>query len=100
MIGAGLMLLCVTAAVFLATEGWRAWRWHRGGEGAHAARAEHARIRRERPDSAEARLPEAEFIRYHVSLRPGALRYVVATLLLLLIGLPASCALITGGPWN
>jgi hypothetical protein len=100
MIGAGLMLLCVAAAVFLLMETWRAWMWHHRGEGEREARLEYARMRREQVDTAEARLPEAEFVRYHVALRPGPAGYLVATLLLLLIGLPASCALMAGWPWN
>lgn len=100
MIGAWLMLLCVAAAVFLLTETWRAWAWHHRGVGERQAHAEYARIRRDRPHTAEARLPEAEFVRYRVSLRPGALRYVLAAIVLLLIGLPVAYALMAGWPWN
>jgi hypothetical protein len=100
MIGAGLMLLCVAAVLFLITESWRAYAWHHRGVGAREARLEYARIRREQPDTAEARLPEAEFVRYYVGLRPGIARYVIAALLLALIGLPASCALTAGWPWD
>jgi hypothetical protein len=100
MIGAWLMLLCVAAVLFLITESWRAWAWHHRGVGARKALAEHARIRREQPDTAEARLPEAEFIRYYVGLHPGVARYVIAALLLVLIGLPASCALMAGWRWD
>lgn len=97
MIGAGLMLLCVAAAAFLMVEAWRAWVWHhRGGE--RKAHAEYLRMRRERVDNAEARLTEAEFIRYRLDSRPGPTGYLVAALLLLLIGLPASCALLVGWP--
>jgi hypothetical protein len=100
MIGAGLMLLCVAASAFLLMETWRAWVWHHRGEGEREARLEHARIRREQPDTAEARLSEAEFVRYRMDSRPGPVGYLVAALLLLLIGLPASCALLAGWPWN
>lgn len=100
MIGTGLMLLCVAAAAFLTWEAWRAWRWHHRGGGEREARLEYARMRRERADIAEARLPEAEFVRYHVASRPGATPYLIAVLLLLLIGLPASCALMAGWPWQ
>lgn len=100
MIGAGAMLFCMAAVVFLTMEGWRAHAWHHRGVGECAARVEYARIRRERPETAEARLSEAEFIRYYVELRPGSTRYVVATVLLALFGLPASCALMQGWPWN
>lgn len=100
MIGTTLIWLSATAAAFLLLLAWRAWRWHHRGVGERSARLEYTRIRRERPDTAEARLPEAEFVRYRVSMRPGALRYVLAALLLLLIGLPASCALMAGWPWD
>lgn len=100
MIGAGLLLLCLAAAVFLATESWRAYAWHHRGEGDRMARLEYARIRRDRPDTAEARLSEPEFVRYHVALRPGAARYLIAALLLLLVGLPACWALMAGWPWD
>ncbi|MGH8190902.1 MAG: hypothetical protein ACREP2_05595 [Rhodanobacteraceae bacterium] len=100
MIGTWLMLLCVAAVLFLLTKSWRAYLWHHRGTGERKAHDEYARIRREQPDTAEARLPEAEFIRYYVDLRPGIARYLIATLLLLLIGLPASCAVVAGWPWD
>lgn len=100
MIGTGLMLLCVAAAAFLTWEAWRAWRWHHRGGGERMAHLEYARIRRDEPDTAEARLSEAEFVRYVVASRPGIARYVVAALLLLVVGLPASCALMAGWSWN
>lgn len=100
MIGTALLLLCTSAATLLLSQAWRAWRWHRCGEGARQARAEYARLRRDQADTAEARLPEAEFVRYRVSLRPGALRYLIAALLLLLIGLPAAWTLMAGWPWG
>jgi len=103
MIGKWLMLLCVAGVLVLVTQCWRAYLWHHRGAGAGAgerkARAEYAWIRREQPDTAEARLPEAEFIRYYVDLRPGIARYLIATLLLL-IGLSASCVLMAGWPWD
>lgn len=98
MIGKGLMLLCVSAAIFLIWETWRAWVWHHRGGGERAARAEYARMQRERVDTAEARLPEAEFVRYYVGSRPGVTGYAFAALLLLLIGLPAAAMLMDGWP--
>jgi hypothetical protein len=68
--------------------------------GEREARLEHARIRREQPDTAEARLSEAEFVRYRVASRPGAAPFLVAALLLLLIGLPASYALLAAWSLN
>lgn len=100
MIAASLMMACVAAAVALLTKGWQAWTWHHRGWGERAAHAEYARMRREHTDTAEARLPEAEFVRYYVGLRPGATRYLIAVLLLLVAGLPGSCALKGGWPWN
>lgn len=100
MIGTWLMLLCLATVVFLITQAWRAWAWHHRGWGERAARAEYARLHREQVDTAEGRLPEAEFVRYYKSLRPGCARYVIAALLLVAAGLPGSCALMSGWPWN
>lgn len=99
-IGATLAWLSAVAAALLFARAWRAWRWHHRGAGEHAARAEYARIRRECPDTAEARLAEADFIRYSVGLRPGAARYLIAALAMLLIALPASCTLMADWPWD
>lgn len=100
MVRTWLMLVCVAAAAILLVKGWRAWAWHHRGEGEREAHAEYARMRRERVDTAEARLPEAEFVRYFVSLRPGATRYLVALLILLLVGAPVAVALLAGWPWD
>lgn len=99
-IGAALAWLTAIAAAGLLTQAWRAWRWHHHGAGARVACLDYARIRRDRPDTAEARLSEIEFVRYRISLRPGALRYVLAAVVLLLVGLPAAWALMAGWPWD
>ena len=100
MIGTWLMLACVAGACVLGLRAWWAWSWHHRGGGRRAAYIAYARMRRDRVDTAETRLREAEFVRYHVASRPGATRYLLAALLLLLIGLPTSCALMGGWPWN
>jgi hypothetical protein len=100
MIGAWALLLCVAAVLFLATAGWRAYVWHHRGVGECQAHAAYARIRRDRPDIAEARLSETEFVRYYVASRAGIAPYVIALLLLMLLGLPASWALMAGWPWD
>jgi hypothetical protein len=100
MIGTWLMLGCVATSLLLGVQAWRAWVWHHRGGGERLAHLEYARVRRERADTAEARLTEAEFVRYYVDSRAGATRYVIAALLLLLIGLPACGALMAGWPWN
>ena len=97
MIGAWALLLCAAAVVFLATGGWRAYVWHHRGVGECQAHAAYAWIRRERPEIAEARLSEAEFVRYYVASRAGIVPYVVA---LLVLGLAVSCALLAGWPWD
>lgn len=48
----------------------RATKW-RLGEGERAAKAEYARLRRERPDLADANLSEAEFVHKFVSAGRG-----------------------------
>lgn len=100
MIRTWLLLGCVAVAAILVWKAWLAWRWHHRGDGARKARNEYARIRREQPDTAEARLTEAEFVRYFVALRPGPARYAVAAALLLLASLPAAHLLASGWPWE
>lgn len=99
MIATWLMLACVAGAFALGLRAWWAWTWHHG-RGEQRAHAEYRRMQREHTDTAEARLPEAEFVRYRVSMRPGAFRYVLAALLLLLVGLPVAYALTAGWPWD
>ena len=100
MIGTWLMLACVAGAFALGLRAWSAWCWHHRGHGEHRAHAEYRHMQRELADTAEARLTETEFVHYRVSMRPGALRYVIAALLLLLIGLPVAYALMAGWPWD
>ena len=85
MMGAGLVLLGMAASAFLLMKTWRAWAWHHRGVGEREARVEHARIRHEQPDTAEARLSEAEFVHYYVSARPGIAPYIAGAVLLLLV---------------
>jgi len=89
--GIVLMLVVTAAAIYMLVKAHRANFWHNHGVGERTARAEYARLRREQPDSAEARLSEAEFVRQYVEARPSMWRYIVAVLLLVFIGLPASC---------
>ena len=93
MFGVLLMLACVAGVIYLMVKMYQSVAWHYQGVGDRTAHAEYARIKREQPDSAEARLSEAEFVQRHVSSRPGIARYIVCALLLVFIGLPASCAL-------
>lgn len=86
-----LMLLCVAAAVYLMVKMYQVHTWHNQGVGERKARAEYGRIRREQPDSAEARLSEGEFVSQYVSAKPGMARYIVGVLLLVFIGMPAAC---------
>ncbi|MBS0383092.1 MAG: hypothetical protein JSR56_11745 [Proteobacteria bacterium] len=99
MIGTWLMVACVAGAFALGFKAWLAWSWHHG-DGEQRAHTEYRRLQREHADTAEARLPEAEFVRYRVSMRPGALRYLLAAIALLLVGLPVAYALMAGWPWD
>ncbi|MGH8144735.1 MAG: hypothetical protein ACREPY_00215 [Rhodanobacteraceae bacterium] len=90
MIGTWLMGLCVAADVLLLLGGWRAYSWRNRGTGVRSARIEYARILRECPDTAEARLSENEFIRHRVASRPGATPWLVCALLVVLVGLPVA----------
>jgi hypothetical protein len=92
MFGLLMALACLAGIVVLVVKAYKAGTWHQQGVGERSARAEYARILREQPDSAEARLSEAEFVQRHVASRPGMMRYLLFALLLAFIGLPASCA--------
>ncbi|TAN06465.1 MAG: hypothetical protein EPN38_08390 [Rhodanobacteraceae bacterium] len=100
MIGIGLMLACGAAAVVLCLRACRAYGWRHRGVGERQARVEYARMHRDGVDTAEARLSEAEFIRYRVASRPGASRYVAAALAMVLMGLFAFWGLMAGWPWG
>lgn len=100
MVRTWLMLACVAAAFLLLVKAWMAWTWHHRGEGERRAGIEYARMRRDAVDSAEARLTKPEFVRYFVAARPGATRYVIAALLLLVVALPACWVLTEAWPWN
>lgn len=84
------MLVVIVAAVYCLVKAWGAANWHNRGVGERAARAEFARMQREQPDSAEARLSESEFVNQYVAARPKAWRYITGTLLLVFIGMPLS----------
>lgn len=88
-----LMLACVAGAIFLMVKMYKSVTWHNQGVGERTARAEYARIQREQPDSAEARLSEPEFVQQFVASRPGMARYVIGAILLVLVGIPAACTL-------
>jgi hypothetical protein len=63
------------------------------GGGDRKARAEYGRIKRESPDSPEARITEAEFIENFVTNGPSPWKYATLVFLLLLVGLPLSCTM-------
>ena len=87
MFGIALVLAWASGEIFMLVSIYRSWMWHHRGDGARKAHAEYARIRAEQPDIAEARLTESEFVHYYVAARPGMTPYIVAALVLLLIGL-------------
>lgn len=91
--GIFLAFICVLAALFFYVRGMYAAFWRYAGPGERQARADYARLVRERPDAPEARLSEAEFVHDFLGRRPGFLRYLVFALLLTLVGVPMACAL-------
>lgn len=93
MLGILMMLACVAGVIYMMVKMFKATQWHHQGVGERSARAEYARIQREQPDSAEARLSEAEFVSQYVAARPGIARYLVIGLLLTFVGLPAACTM-------
>ena len=93
MIGILLCLACLAGVIFMMVKMYQTNVWHHGGTGERQAHAEYGRIQREQPDCAEARLSEAEFVQQYVASRPGLARYLIVAILLLIIGLPASCTI-------
>lgn len=93
MFGVLVGLACIVGVVVMMRKMYRAHAWHNQGVGERSARAEYARVRREQPDSAEARLSEAEFVQRFVAAQPGLARYILFALLLTFVGLPAACTM-------
>lgn len=91
MFGVLLMLTCVAGVIYMMVKMYKAFTWHTQGVGERNAHAEYARIQREQPDSAEARLSESEFVNQYVGSRPGMARYIIFALLIAFIGIPAAC---------
>jgi hypothetical protein len=66
--------------------------------GERKAHAEYARLKREQPDAASIRVSEAEFVDDFVRNGPSPWKWAAIVMLLLCVGLPASCALgLAGG---
>jgi len=74
--------------------------FHYYGAGVRKGRAEYGRIKREQPDSPDARLSEAEFVDRFVSEGPKPWKYVLLALLLMFIGFPLSCVVGFAGSGN
>jgi len=86
-------LAVLAGVVYFMVKLFQAQHWHYMGGGDRKARAEYARLSRENPDSPDAKLSEAEFVQRFVTQQPGMLRYLGYAMLLLIVGLPASCAI-------
>jgi hypothetical protein len=65
---------------------------YRGG-GEREGRAEYRRIKRESPGSSDAMITEPEFVERFVGQGPRPGKYVLAAALLVLLGIPSSCAI-------
>jgi hypothetical protein len=65
--------------------------FHYGGAGDRKGRAEYGRIKRELPDSADAKLSEAEFVEKFIQATPGPWRYVFMVFALAILGIPMAC---------
>ncbi len=66
-----------------------AFRYMGGGD--RKARAEYGRLKRESPDSPQARVSEAEFVEDFLKNGPSPWKYVIMIFTLALIGIPLSC---------
>lgn len=73
-------------AVYL---GWTRY----GGQGERQARAEHARIVREEPDSANARISEAEYVNTFFNNGPSFVKNIAIAALIAIVGIPMSCGI-------
>jgi hypothetical protein len=93
MFGVLVGLACIAGVVVMMVKMYKSYTWHNQGVGERSARAEYARVQREQPESAEARLSEPEFVQQYVAARPGFARYIIIALLLTFIGIPAACTL-------
>lgn len=62
--------------------------WHFFGGGERKARAEYARIAREMPDSADAKISEAEFIVKYIANGPRVWVWFIALVGTFIVGVP------------
>lgn len=67
------------------------------GVGERKGRAEYQRIKREHPDSREAKLSEAEFVENFVQAGPSPWKSIALLILLLILGLPMACVVGVAG---
>jgi hypothetical protein len=62
-------------------------------DGQRKASAEYGRIQREAPESADAKLTEAEFVDKFIDELPSPFKYMGIMFAIILVGFPVSCAL-------
>ncbi len=89
------IIFALASLFFLAMAIYRSF-WRYAGPGERQARAEYARISREKPESPEAKLSEAEYVDNFFRSRPGFFKYIVFAILIAVFGIPASCAIQIG----
>ncbi len=87
------IILILIAAVWITAKGVKAKNWHEGGVGELKGKAEYGRIKREEPDSPDAKLSEAEFVVKFVSSEPGVVRYALLGFVIAFVAIPASCVM-------
>jgi hypothetical protein len=88
------LLAVIAASIWVVIKSNMAVNWHNRGVGERKARAEYGRLQRKEPESPGAGLSESEFVESFVSAKPKAGRYILYAILLLFLGLPASCVLV------
>lgn len=94
MIGFLLMGLVVLALLYvLFGKVYPAMAFRYMGRGERKARAEYQRIKREHPDSPEARRSEAEFVEDFVQHGPSPWKWVAIMFALAVGGIPVSCVI-------
>lgn len=90
--GIVLAFACIIAAFFFWFKALYNAFWRYAGPGQRQARAEHARILRESPNSPDGKISEAEYVNSYLKRSHGFLKYFVLALLVSMVGVPLSCA--------
>lgn len=94
MFGILLMLIVFAAILYVVfAKVYPSLAFRYAGTGERKARAEYGRIKRERPDSADAKITEAEFVENFIRQGPSPWKWVIIAVALMLVGIPVACTI-------